>query len=107
MQQHLTPQELAEHFTLLPHEQVLLAHRSGSNKLGIAVLLKYFQWEGRFPEHLQEVPRAVVDHIAHTLTMPVERYLQYDLEGRSARYHREQIRQWTGFRVVSLSCCDG
>src|SRR5438105_4091075 len=24
MQQHLTPQELAEHFTLLPHEQVLL-----------------------------------------------------------------------------------
>jgi Domain of unknown function (DUF4158) len=46
MQQHLTPQELAEHFTLLPQEQALLAHRRGINQLGIAVLLKYFQWEG-------------------------------------------------------------
>jgi hypothetical protein len=32
MQQHLTPQELAEHFTLLPAEQTLLTHRRGINK---------------------------------------------------------------------------
>jgi hypothetical protein len=55
---------------------------------------------------LQEIPRAVVDHIAHTLTMPVARYLQYDLEGRSARYHKEQIRQWTGFRVGTTADAD-
>jgi TnpA family transposase len=106
MRQNFTPQELADHFTLLPAEQELLANKTGSNRLGFVVLLKYFQWEGRFPEHLQEVPRAVVDHIAHTLTMPVERYLQYDLEGRSARYHKEQIRQWTGFRVGTTADAD-
>jgi hypothetical protein len=54
----------------------------------------------------QEVPRAVVDHIARTLTIPGERYLQYDLEGRSARYHKEQIRQWTGFRVGTTADAD-
>jgi Domain of unknown function (DUF4158) len=106
MRQTFTPQELADHFTLLSAEQELLANKTGSNRFGFVVLLKYFQWEGRFPEHLQEVPRAVVDHIAHTLTMPVERYLQYDLEGRSARYHKEQIRQWTGFRVGTIADAD-
>ncbi|HET9590087.1 MAG TPA: DUF4158 domain-containing protein [Anaerolineales bacterium] len=74
MRQTFTPQELADHFTLLSAEQELLANKTGSNRFGFVVFLKYFQWEGRFPEHLQEVPRAVVDHIAHTLTMPVERY---------------------------------
>jgi hypothetical protein len=106
MRQHFTPQELADHFTLLPAEQELLANKTGANRLGFVVLLKYFQWEGRFPEHVQEVPRAVVDHIARTLTIPGERYLRYDLEGRSARYHKEQIRQWTGFRVGTTADAD-
>ncbi len=99
MRQHFTSQELADHFTLLTEEQALLANKSGVNRLGFVVLLKYFQWEGRFPDHPQELPSAVVLHIAHTLNMPADRYLRYDLEGRTARYHKEQIRQWTGFRT--------
>ena len=62
------------------------------------MLLKYFQWEGRFPEPPQDIPRAVAQHIAHTLTMSEDRFCRYDLEGRTARYHKEQIRHWTGFR---------
>lgn len=106
MRQHFTPQELAEHFTLLPAEHELLANKTGANRLGFVVLLKYFQWEGRFPEQRQDVPRALVDHIGHTRTIPVERFRQYDLEGRSARYHKEQIRQWTGFRVGTTADAD-
>lgn len=98
MQQHLTPQELAEHFTLLPQEQALLAHRRGINQLGIAVLLKYFQWEGRFPTATQEIPQAAVQHLAETLGVTADRFTRYDLEGRMARYHKEEIRQWTGWR---------
>ena len=98
MRQYFTPQELADHFTLLPDEQGLLANKSGANRLGFVVLLKYFQWEGRFPETPQDIPSAVVQHIAHTLSLSADRFLEYDLEGRTARYHKEQIRQWTGFR---------
>jgi hypothetical protein len=98
MQQHLTPQELAEHFTLLPQAQALLAHRRGINQLGIAVLLKYFQWEGRFPTATQEIPQAAVQHLAETLGVTADRFTRYDLEGRMARYHKEEIRQWTGWR---------
>ena len=106
MRQHFTPQELAEHFTLLPAEQELLANKTGVNRLGFVVLLKYFQWEGRFPEHVQDVPRAIVDHLGHTLFIPAERFRQYDLEGRNTRYHKEQIRQWTGFRVSTIADAD-
>ena len=98
MRQYFTPQELADHFTLLPDEQALLANKTGANRLGFVVLLKYFQWEGCFPDHPHDLPNAVVLHIAHSLNMSADRYLQYDFEGRTARYHKEQIRQWTGVR---------
>ena len=60
MRQYFTPQELTDHFTMLPQEHVLLANKSGVNRLGFVVLFKYCQWEGRFPEHWQEVPRSLV-----------------------------------------------
>ena len=43
-------EELEEHFTLLPPEIDSLQGNTDHNRLGKAVLLKYFQYEGRFPE---------------------------------------------------------
>jgi TnpA family transposase len=98
MHQHVTPQELADHFTLLPAEHALVVNRSGPNRLGFAILLKYFQWEGRFPLTPQEIPSTVVAHLAESLGVAMDRLIRYDIDGRMARYHKEQIRQWTGFR---------
>ena len=106
MRQYFTPQELVDHFTLLPHEHDLLANKSGINRLGFVVLLKYFQWEGRFPEHWQEVPSILVQHMAATLNIPADGIHQYELEGRTARYHKEQIRQWVGFRPGTTADAD-
>jgi Domain of unknown function (DUF4158) len=92
MRQHLTPQELDEHFTVLPQEHTLLAQKSPAQRLGCAILLKYFQWEGRFPTAWHDVPRAVIRHLAERLGVPGDSARQYDLEGRLARYHKEQIR---------------
>lgn len=98
MRQYFTPQELVDHFTLLPHEHGLLAHKSRINRLGFVILFKYFQWEGRFPVHWQEVPSVLVQPRAASLTLPADGVLQYELEGHTARYHKEQIRRWPGFR---------
>ena len=98
MRQYFTPQELTDHFTMLPQEHGLLANKSGVNRLGFVVLFKYCQWEGRFPEHWQEVPRSLVQHIAATLALPADELTTYDLVGRTARYHKEQIREYLGFR---------
>ena len=98
MRQYFTPQELTDHFTMLPQEHGLLANKSGVNRLGFVVLFKYCQGEGRFPEHWQEVPRSLVQHIAATLDLPADEINTYDLAGRTARYHKEQIRAYLGFR---------
>jgi Domain of unknown function (DUF4158) len=106
MRQYFTPQELTDHFTMLPQEHGLLANKSGVNRLGFVVLFKYCQWEGRFPEHWQEVPRSLVQHIAATLALPADELNTYDLAGRTARYHKEQIREYLGFRPGTTTDAD-
>jgi len=99
MRQHLTSQELADHFTPLPEDAAILGQKTGGNRLGCAILLKCLQWEGRFPVTWQEVPRDAIHHLAQIVGIPFERHRQYDLDGRLARYHKDQIRQWAGFRL--------
>lgn len=106
MRQYFTPQELTDHFTMLPQEHGLLANKSGVNRLAFVVLFKYCQWQGRFPEHWQEVPRSLVQHIAATLDLPADELNTYDLAGRTARYHKEQIRESLGFRPGTTTDAD-
>lgn len=42
---------LVEQFTILPQEQVLFEGKPESNRLGFAVLFKFFQLEARFPRN--------------------------------------------------------
>jgi TnpA family transposase len=94
--------ELIEQFTLLPNELELLGNKTGATRLGFAVLLKYFQHEGRFPTRKSDVPRAVVVFIAKQVDVPASAYASYDWSGRSATYHRQHIRTFFGFREVTL-----
>ncbi len=49
MKRNWQPEELIEHWTLLEAELALLTKKTASNRLGLALLLKFFQYEGRFP----------------------------------------------------------
>jgi len=101
MKRHWTLDELVDHWTLLPTELALLANKTGATRLGFAVLLKYFQWEGRFPHHLRDVPAPVIGHLAKQVGVLPESYLQYRAEGRTIEYHRAQIREAFGFRTAT------
>ncbi|WP_084080829.1 DUF4158 domain-containing protein [Edaphobacter aggregans] len=46
-----TQDELIEHWTLAPSELVLLMNKSGPGRVGFALLLKFFQANGRFPSN--------------------------------------------------------
>jgi Domain of unknown function (DUF4158) len=106
MRQYCTPQELTDHCTMLPQAHGLLAHKSGVNRLAFVVLCKYCPWEGRFPEHGQAVPRRLVQPIAATLDLPADELNTYDLAGRTARYHKEPIRESLGFRPGTTTDAD-
>jgi hypothetical protein len=96
------PDELVAEWTLGPGDLTLLANKAGATRLGFAALLAFFRHEGRFPAHRQEVPGAVVVHLASQVGVPAEAYVAYDWRGRAIKYHRAQIRAALGFREASV-----
>ena len=53
-------QDLIDHWTPFEAEMALLANRTGRGRIGLAVLLKYFQLNGRFPRRHGDVPGPVL-----------------------------------------------
>ena len=97
------PEELVEHWTILPREWPLIEHKHGATCLGFAVLFKFFQYAGVFPRASQDVPLTVVDHIAQQVGVPADTWAQYAWDGRTIEYHRAQIRQHLGFREATVA----
>ena len=93
--------ELIEHFTFLPNEQALLSNKTGSTRLGFAVLFKFFQYEARFPSYKNEIPKEMVAYIGKQFALDRLLFDEYDWNGRTIKYHRAQIREYFGFREVS------
>jgi len=89
---------------LVPKEQEILpdnvTNANAHNRLGFAVMLKFFQLEGRFPYHSGEVSQPVVEFIAQQLGLEAVDFRLYTLSGtgRVHQRHRIQIREFLGFR---------
>lgn len=102
MKRHWEPDELIDHWTLLPDELALLANKAGATRLGFAALLKFFQLEGRFPQHKHELPPAAVTYLAKQVQVPTDEYFGYDWRGRAIKYHRAQVRDFLGVREATV-----
>lgn len=103
MKRHWEVDELIEYWTLLPDEETLLGNKTGANRLGFAILLKFFQLEVRFPQHIRDIPKSVVVHLSKQVGVPSKEYHAYDWQGRSIKYHRAEIRSFLGFRKATVS----
>lgn len=102
MKRHWEIEELIENFTFLPKEFTELSNKTGGTRLGFAVLLKYFQYEARFPSNKGEIPREVLLYISKQLNLDNWLIDEYDWNGRTIKYHRAQIREFCGFREVTI-----
>ena len=102
MKQNWELEELIEHFTVISEELSLLRNKHGGTRLGFAVLLKFFQYQGRFPKAKNEISPQVIDYIAKQVDVPMDLYQEYDWDGRTIKYHRAQIRDYMGFRDCTL-----
>lgn len=94
--------ELIESWTLLPRELEFLHNKSGSTRLGYAVNLKFFQNEVKFPETKGDVPKTILKYMAQQVNVESEEFRHYDLHSRSAKYHRQQIREFCGVRQPTI-----
>jgi hypothetical protein len=81
-----------------------MGNKTEGNRLGFAVLLKYFQQEARFPNKKQDIPKVVMEYIAKQLDVSLDRFDEYRWGGKEKTYtrHRQYIRnlfdfrEWTG-----------
>jgi hypothetical protein len=80
-------EELIEHFTLVTEDEELLANKTGATRLGFALLLKCFQLEGKFPAAKHEIPKDVVNYVAHQLKLDASLFTQYDWEARQICFY--------------------
>jgi hypothetical protein len=95
-------EELIEHLTLVEEDLPVLASKTGSTRLGCALLLKCFQYEGRFPPTRSDIPRTIVEYVARQLKLDAALFAQYDWEGCTIKGHRTQIREHLSFREATV-----
>lgn len=95
-------EELIQHFTIQSDEYKFLGLNAPHNQLGKAVLLKYFQYEARFPDTASDVPEAIIRFLAQQLHLSSDVFRGYQWGGSRMREHRQTIRTWLGFRRASL-----
>jgi len=89
MKRRWDEQELIEHWTLFKSEEALFANRTDRGRSGVAVLLKFFQINARFPRHHKDVPGPVLAFVGEQLSIPPTAWFDYDLKGRSSKRDRE------------------
>ena len=90
MKRYWSTQELREHWSLSVEERSLLAETPRS-QLGVAVLLKCFQLERRFPRDRREVPRTAVEDLAQQLDVSPAQFDACDWHGRTGKAQRSAI----------------
>jgi hypothetical protein len=84
----------------------LSRYKDGANRLGFALLLKYFQIDGRFPRQKHDVPIPAITFVARELDVPIDLYPAYDWDGRTIKQHRADIRAFLGVRESTVQDYD-
>lgn len=103
MKQQWDVNDIIEQFTLLPPEVSFLGSNDPHNHLGKALLFKFFQHEGRFPESAAEIPPALLEYVAQQLNLPPDVIAAYPWDGRTIKEHRRQIREFLGFHPATVA----
>ena len=101
MREHWELEDLIASWTLDEDDWLLLANKTGATRLGFALLLKFFDLEGRFPADAGELPAAVVNYVARQVEVAPGELGGYGWAGRTIEYHRAQIRADRGFREAT------
>jgi Domain of unknown function (DUF4158) len=95
------PDELIGAWTMVKSDWGLIANKAGVTRLGFAVMLKFYEIEGRFPAYREEVPQAAMDYLGSLVRVEPALFARYSWRGRTIEYHRAQIRRAYGTRPAT------
>ena len=94
-------EELVEYFTLSSDELKYLENKTSAGRIGFSILMKFMQYEGRFPTFINEIPKSVINFIANQLDLSPNEIHKYNWKGREAKQQRSKIRELYGFKKWS------
>ena len=105
MKRQWSEEELVGHFTIPSEEHrfIRIHSRNPINQLGLALMLKFFQYTGSYPDHLHEIPDPIINHVRLQLELDEEPVGDYDWKSRTATRHRAVIRDFLGFRIGGMA----
>jgi len=99
----ITSDQLTENWLLLPDERPLLTNRMPHGRIGVALLLKFFQEKGHFPDKREDIPKEAVDYMAVQIGISPGAWYDLAWEGPTIKRLRAEIRQWLGFREATVA----
>jgi TnpA family transposase len=103
MKRKWTEDELIADWTLQSSEwEVVNQARTEKNRLGLALLLKCFQLDNRFPTRPQEIPSLVSGFLAKQLGISPDVFKEYTWQGRTIARHRALVRTFFGVREATI-----
>lgn len=92
-------QELEEHWFIEPDERTLVSSKKPArNRLGFALLLKFFQIENRFPANVSEIPPGPLKYVSGQLNAHAKHLDGFAFDGRTANDHHTDIRKFLGWQ---------
>lgn len=104
MKQRWTEEELERFWTLHPEELKLLQNKLGKTRFNFALMLKYFQIFCRFPNNQEIIPQSIVFHVAKQIGITETNFIKDSSFSSSvAKSHRQQIRDFLGFKLSKES----
>ncbi len=89
---------MEELWTLQPDELVFLDNKTKENKLGFALIFKYFQITSFFPKEISDIPKVIVFHVAKQINIAAKIARSYKWNKKNSEVYRRQIRDYLGFR---------
>ena len=93
--------DLIASWPLADADRELLARLHPDSRLSFALMLKFFEIDGRFPRQAAEVPPDAAGFVARKLGMDPAGPLGFVVTGHGVDRYRAQIRDVLGFRVFT------
>jgi hypothetical protein len=105
MKTNWTTEDLVASWLVLPEDQKPIGKKQGATRLGFTLMLKFFQFKGRFPSGPHEIPSEAVQFVAQQVGIDPGAWKDYPWQGRSWERHRAVIRKHLGFREATIRGC--
>ena len=88
MNQVWETEELIAYWMLVGDDWRLLGNKTGATRLGFALMLKYVEIEGEFPDSGEQIPPCAVDFMADLVKVDPSEFAKYSFDNRTAEPRR-------------------